>query len=256
MSAPLFFSLPWGLRSLLLLVKPAWGVGLHCWASALTQDLQQGWGLGTQHHVTQMAWVKKWGWEALLLSRLGLLWQGCASHCVQDLWRASGPAKALGAVAEGTDRGGWGPNTSCASPVWSGLTGSETWACFNLGTADSSALPASSQKLAWTNPAWLEIQWDLSAVGIGGTLFSIVDPLWLNVVVMRPDLLLCSPCFALHNGTNIQRESKFDPCFLRIVKFSFCTNFLAEFEAWFIKRAFPLRVNVIALSVGLQDKCS
>lgn len=192
----------------------------------------------------------------MLLSSLGSLWQGCASRCVQDLWKASQPAKALGAVAEGTDGGDRGPYTFCASPVWSGLTGKETWACFNLGMADSSALPASSQKLAWTDPAWLEIQGDLSAVGIGGTLFSIVDTLWLNVVVMRPDLLLCSPCFALHNGTNIQRASKFDPCFLRIVKFSFCTNLLAEFKAWFIKRAFPLRVNVIALSVGLQDKCS
>lgn len=132
----------------------------------------------------------------------------------------------------------------------------EMWACFDLGMADSSALPASSQKLAWADPAWLEIWWDHSAVGIRGTLFSITDILWLNLVVMRPDLLLCSPCFALHNSTNTQRASKFDPCFLRIVKFSFCTNLLAEFKAWFIKRAFPLRVNVIALSPGLQDKCS
>lgn len=62
MSAPLFFSLlRWELRSPSFLVKPAWGVGLHCWASALTQDFQQGWALGMQHHVTHMSWVKKWG---------------------------------------------------------------------------------------------------------------------------------------------------------------------------------------------------
>lgn len=179
-----------------------------------------------------------------------------AFHCAQDLWIASGPAEALEAVAEGSARDDWVPNTLCASLVWICLTGSGTWACFNLRMADSNALPASTQKLAWIDPAWLEIWWDHSAVGIRGTLFSIVDTLWLNLVVMRPDLLLCSACFALHNSTNTQRASKFDPCFLRIVKFSFCTNLLAEFKAWIIKRAFPLRVNVIALSVGLQDKCS
>lgn len=215
--------------------------------------------MSSGHTVTQMSWVKnedKKHCSSAAFDHLAGLCLLPASHCVQDLWIASGPAETLGAVAEGAARDGWVPKTLCASSVWIELAGNETWACFNLRMADSSALPASSQKLAWIDPAWLEVWWDGSAVGIRGTLFSIVDTLWLNLVVMRPDLLLCSPCSVLHNSTNTQRASKFDLCFLRIVKLSFCMNLLAEFKAWIIKRAFPLRVNVIALSVGWQDKCS
>lgn len=215
MSDSLVFSLcSGGLRSPLLLVKPAQAVGLHCWGAFLSHGFQQGWSLDVQPDATRMSQTKKQGWKTLLLSSFGSL----GSTALLDSFLLHTELVCCWWTCQSGGSSGsrcwwgclWAPNTLCAPTVRRSRTGSKVRSRFNIGVASSTALPASIQTLAWTSPAWLKIQRDHGAAGIRGTLFSVVDMLRLNSVVMRLDLLLCSCCLALHNSTDAQRAREFD----------------------------------------------
>lgn len=136
----------WGLP--LLLVKPVGGV------RPVLGFPARGWALDAQPGATQMSWIKKTEdskqWCPAALGRSAGLRFLTASHCVQDLPVASGPARAVGTEVVGAD----GDVCKCPTPCLLLLSeaGSKVRAPFSLGAANSRALPDSYPNASLNQP--------------------------------------------------------------------------------------------------------
>lgn len=166
----------------------------------------------------------------------GVAWQGCTSRQLLAAYRACESPVDLPKRWEQQWQVPMGMSASTQHLVYSArvewpipAAGSEVRAGFTLGAANLELCRTVAKCRLEPTLLGLQSGGTTAWLGIRGTLFSIVDARRLNSIVTRLDLLLCSRCFALHNSTNTHRASEFDPCFLRIVKFSFCINLLAEF---------------------------